>query len=369
MFARIWRFSTALCDYKGILRKISNKSVIDVAFVTNIRDNVDVRRYLEKWHPPKGHFNGPRYWLNGVIGRTRAIDTVTEDLLTSKGRRRAKEQFVSAVQWAQGNGAKIILLAASTKRLFGKDGKKLKEMFPNLIFTIGDNGTMLILQKETLRALREANLKPRRCLIGVIGPYGFLGEIIVKTLKKAGHDIIGVGPNVSALHDISNKYGMEVCRSFAEMGKVDAVIACTHSKKVRLNSESINLIRRHNKKLLVVDVAEPSNLTKEEYEKCKTIVIRQDAGNAYSPHLKYVLGAISYKMFRLSKGVVFGCFAEALSLATALQYGEDIASKNWFLVNEENMKIIEKMFEINGFTVPSPRCFGKPIKSFNLELI
>jgi len=324
LLAVSWRFFVAIFDWRTILRRIKGQPIVDAVFITNMRDKTDRQRYLGLWCPKNGHFNGPRYWINGVAGRTRALDITTEDLTTSEGRKRTKRYFFNATQWAQDNGAKVILLAASTKRLFGENGTEVKKLFPNLIFTIGDNGTFLLLREETLRALRNANLKPGYCRIGILGPYGFLGEMMVQTLIEKGYDTIGAGPNISALERIAGKYGIEACQTFAEMGQVDAIIACTHSDKIRLNAENIELVRRPNKKLLVIDVAEPSNLKYREFQKCKDVVVRQDAGNAYSSNLKYVLGPISYKMFRLTQGVTFGCFAEALSIASEIKQREEV---------------------------------------------
>jgi hypothetical protein len=121
-----------------------------------MRDGMDMKRYLGNRRPASGHFNGPRFSINGIGGRIRVMDCVTEDLLSSRGRKKAKEQFISAADWAEKHGAKVVLLAASTKRLFGEEGKTIKELFPNLIFTIGDSGTMLMLLGETLRAFRKA---------------------------------------------------------------------------------------------------------------------------------------------------------------------------------------------------------------------
>ena len=324
LLAATWRFSVAVTDWRTILRRIKDQPIVDAVFVTNMRDRTDRGRYLGLWRPKDGHFNGPRYWINEVAGRTRALDVTAEDFTTSEGRKKAKKYFINATQWAKDNGAKVILLAASTKRLFGENGTQLKKLFPNLIFTIGDNGTLLLLKEETLRALKKANLKPGYCRIGILGPYGFLGEMMVQTLTEKGYDIIGAGPNISALERIGTKYKIDTCRTFSEMGKVDTVVACTHSEKIRLNAENIELIRKSDRKLLVVDVAEPSNLRYQEYQKCGNVVVRQDAGNAFSPNLKYVLGPISYKMFRLTRGVTFGCFAEALSIASEIKQKEGV---------------------------------------------
>ena len=368
MVSHVWRFFVALTDWRYWLKKLSGKPILDVVFISNMRDTVDRKRFLGKWRPSAGHFNGPRYKLKNVAGLNRALDCIAEDLLTSQGRKKAKEQFISATNWAQDKGACVVLLAASTKRLFGEYGQSLRELFPNMLFTIGDNGTMLLLLEDTLRAFKQAELNPEHCRIAILGPYGFLGELMVRSLKKEGYKVIGAGPNIAGLKKVSDDYGIEICQSFDDMGKVDAVVACTHSEKISLKVDSVDLIRRNNKKLLVIDVAEPSNLRQDEYEKCKDVVIRQDAGNAFSPSLKYVLGALSYRMFRLTRGVTFGCFSESLCLASALKRGEYIGNIDWFTVNDTSMATVKRLFDHEGFTIPSPRCFGKKVKSFNLEL-
>ncbi len=364
-----WRGAVALTDWRTFIRRVRGKSLVDAVFITNMRDPIDRDRYLGKWRPKCGHFNGPRYHLKGVIGRTRALDSVTGDLLTAHGRKQAKEQFVSAVEWAQKRGAQVILLAASTKRLFGDDGGSLKERFPDLVFTIGDNGTMSLLLRETVRAFDGAGLKPGSSQIAVIGPSGFLGSLMTGALLKRGYEVIGVSSNQANAKKAIRNFGIKVFQSFDLLGKVDAVVACTHSSAVRLTHENDNFIRNPNKKLLVIDVAEPANLTKDEYARCESVIVRQDAGNAYAPKLKYVLGAISYRMFRLTRGVTFGCFAEALSLASAIKRGNiQVKEADWFSVSSTNMEFVEKLFEEDGFTIPSPRCFGKSVKSFNLSI-
>jgi hypothetical protein len=349
-------------------RELAGNPIVDAVFISNMRDATDRRRYCGKWHPRDGHFNGPRYWLNGTAGRTRAIDSTTKEFETESRRKRAQEQFISATKWAEDNGAKVVLLAAGAKRLFGEDGTELKERFPDMLFSIGDIGTMLVLKNEILRAAELSHLDPNNSRIGVLGPYGFLWETSVKTLSGLGYKLIGAGPNVSGLKRVADTHIIETCQHFEDMGKVDMVVACTHSEKIRLTPAAVDLIRHKNKKLLVIDVSEPSNLRYREYQNCKNSVIRQDAGNAYAPNLKYVLGPISYKMFRLTDGVTLGCFAEALSLAAVLKRGEAIHEFDWFEVNEKQMDVVANLFKHDGFTLPTPRCFGAPERSFDLNL-
>ncbi|MFH1822729.1 MAG: hypothetical protein ABH830_03435 [Patescibacteria group bacterium] len=368
LLAASWRLAVIVFDWRAwLLRAPWGKPVVDAVYIPNLRDE-DKPRYLGKWEPAEGHAGGLRLWLKGTSAHTRAISTTTSELRTARGREKAKEQFISACSWAQKNGAKVVLLAAGTKHLFG-DGKKLRKLFPKLVFTIGDNGTFLILLAETLSGLRKAGLS-KHARIAILGPHGILGESMVKALLGSGYsNLVGVDDRFRVVEKIKKKYGIEICTSFTELGKVDAVVACTHRDEARLTFEKLNLIKKPSKKIFVTDVAEPSNLSPREYRRCKGIVIRQDAGNAYSPSLRYVLGYVSSSLFGLDKRVTFGCFAESLSIAGALNRGQVIlAELDWFSVNSSNMKVIAELFKRDGFTYPKPKCFGKYVRSFDLNL-
>jgi len=371
MLGLFWRFFATLFDWRTILRKFRRVSPLDVVCVTNMRDDTDRKLFLGRYKPSMGHYNGPRFYFHGVSGRTRAICSISEDISHAHTAIKAKEQCISAIEYAQEKGAKIILLAASTKRLFGLHGEEIKDMFPGLLFTIGDNGTFFLLLSETLRAFNKAGLSPDNSRVCVVGPYGLLGELIIKHLVERKFSIVGLGSSQSRLDKMHEKYGIQTSTTYEDLGKVDAVIACTHSKVVKLTKERVDLIRKPNQKLLVIDVSEPSNLTKAEYKKSKDFVIRQDAGNGYSPNLKYVLGVITYKMFRLTRGVTFGCFMEALVWQLAVRNNPtDIffRSLDLFNINDENMKIISDLFKKYDVRIPYPRNFGKRVNSFNLNL-
>lgn len=315
-----WRFAVAVFDYRTHIRFILGQPLINVAFVTNMRDRTDWMRYLGFWKPRCNHFNGPRYWFGSVSARVRALAITAEEMATSEGRIRAREYFIDAVKWAEKRGVKVILLAAHTKRLFG-NGDSLRRQFPGILFVIGDNGTFSLLENDALRALKESNVLPGSSRIAILGPYGHLGEAMLRTLLRNGYDVIGAGPNGPRLSDIRNRYHIQTCLAFEGIGKVDAVIACANNESICLTAESVDLLRRESRRLLVVDVAEPPNFKLEEWRRCKQFVVRQDAGNAYNPKLHYVLGALSYRMFRQRQGETFGCFSEAIALARAIQEG------------------------------------------------
>jgi len=298
--------------------------------------------------------------MGEVYGRLKIINTDTHELLTTKGRRKAKQQFLSATRWAVDNGAKVVLLAASTKRLFGRDAKELKEKFPNVIFTIGDNGTAHLLMEDTFNAIEKNGISKEGGKIVVLGAYGILGEAMIEALSVRGYKVIAVGDNENRLEKIAQKYNVEIALSLNVLIDVDLVVACTHKKEMQLSAKLVEKIKIKNKKLIVIDVAEPANLAKDEYLKCKESLIRQDAGNAYSSDISYVLGALSYKKLFLSKGVVFGCFAEAMAI-TFMINKDKYVDRNWFEVNSSNIKSVQDMFDELSMVVPTPQCFGEKI--------
>ena len=278
----LWHILVNLADKSQWRRRLQQKEKVDVVFISNFRDDAERQKYLIHSQIGSEFIDGFRINMGEVYSRLKIINTDTHELLTTKGRRKAKQQFLSATQWAVENGAKVVLLAASTKRLFGHDAKELKEKFPNVVFTIGDNGTAHLLLHDTLNAIKVENISKEHGIIAILGAYGILGEAMVEALTFRGYKVIAVGDNVT----------------------------------------------------------------------------RQDAGNAYSKELTYVLGAFSYKKLSLSKGVVFGCFAEAMAIASMIKK-DKYDARNWFGVNTSNIKIVADMFDKVGLNVPTPRSFGE----------
>ncbi|GAB4057565.1 hypothetical protein [Uliginosibacterium sediminicola] len=369
MLSNLWRFLVALCDLRALARLLTGHAAVDVVFITNLRDEAERQRFFQGWVPPAGHAAGPRIYLKGVAARVRGIYVTAEEMMTSAGRRKAREQFIAATEWAEHKGARVILLAASTKRLFGRDARELKARFPKLLFTIGDNGTAQMLVADIFASLHAAGLTHSARLL-VIGPYGILGDCVCRELLRAGFEVLGYGANKPALAETATRHGILVDHELANLGRVDAVIACTHSTAAKLTPAQVEQLRRPGRKLLVVDVAEPANLDIEAYQQCRAQVVRQDAGNAYAPTLHYVLGSLSWRLLMLSRGVVFGCFAEAMSLYHAIyRHGEvDLLEQDWFQVNDSLRARVARTLDNIGFRPPAPRCFGEAVSDFALDL-
>lgn len=366
----LWRALCLLADWRGHLRYLTGRPLIDVAIITNVRDDAERYLFWGAFRPRSGHANGARIYLNGVAGRVRGIDVTAAELMTREGRQRGRALFMEAVRWSHARGARVVLLAASTKRLFGRDGAALKAAFPDVLFTIGDNGTALLLCHDVQRALRQAGLYPGARVL-VVGPYGILGTEVCRFLLGQGYQVAGFGTTRALLDEFGQRFpAVALHHEVRTVGEVDAVVACTHSAGAKLDLPAIAQLRRARRKLLVIDVAEPANLDAEAYAACRAVVVRQDAGNASSPLLHFVLGRLSSDMLKLAERTVFGCFAEALTLHHAIYSEQQYQRLNqdWFDVNDANMSVLSQSFQSVGVAVAMPHCFGLPVTQFNLTL-
>lgn len=363
----LWRWTLAILDWRCHWRVLSGRPAVDVVIITNVRDEQERHLFWGNLRPKHGHSNGARVYLQGVAGRVRGIYVTAEELLTKSGRQLAKQQFIDAVKWADQRGAKVVLLAASTKRLFGRDGAELKTMFPHILFTIGDNGTALLLCQDIASALRKAKLGSNSRIL-VIGPYGILGAEVTKFLLQQDYEVLGFGTNPTLLSEFSSNFPIPLSSDVRDFGKVDAVIACTHSPNAKLTLDAIEHLRYANRKLLVIDVAEPANLDAATFAQCEHVVVRQDAGNAWSPQLRFVMGKVSSGMLNLSPNSVFGCFAESMTLYHAIHCEHQYAllNQNWFQVNRLNIAVLSYNFQQLSVQAAAPHCFGKKVESFSL---
>lgn len=368
MLANLWRALLAICDWRRALRLLTGRPPLDVVFITNIRDEAERQRFFSASADRMQHASGPRMHLGGVAAQVRGINFTAEEMYGREGRKQAKGVFVEAVRWAESQGARVVLLAASTKRLFGRDGAELKALFPQMLFTIGDNGTAQLLCEDVDRAIQQSGLHKLRPRILVIGPYGILGSAVSAHLMAQGHDVVGFGSTPKLLDDFAARTGMPVFHRIEEVGQVDLVVTCTHSAEAKLSLAHVQMLRRAQRRLLVVDVAEPANLDAETYARCRSAVLRQDAGNGYSPLLRYVGGALSWRKLHLARGTVFGCFAEAMALFHAVyrEHSPRALTRDWFVVDDFNTALVREAFASLRIGLPHPHCFGRPLRHFSL---
>lgn len=369
--SRLFHFLIRLFDWRRRVNERQGRAIIDVAFISNFREeNGDVlyagyggkyRKYLpavSQW--TRIYFRNMSTMLF-VVG-----STAKEVLGGAHGKQRARNQFLSAVEESIQDGARVVLFASALKRLWSEQTFR-KEVFPKygdrILFTIGDNLTSIILCKEIERVIRMTGLKRPRVL--VIGPSGFLGGEATTYLLSNGYETLGLAASNERVTATAERFGIRIHTDFREVGMVDLVVAASHFDSVRLTSENIDLIRRPEKKLVVIDPSEPYNLDKETYRVCRKKVIRVDV-NAYSSELRFVLGWIASRNLRLTPGSLWACFCEAIILRAEMESDTDVSETDWMSVNKKAKAILLKYYDKYFGLAPTPLCFGKPISDFNV---
>ena len=340
----LYRLIAALFDWRAHLRAIRGRPTYDVACIANFETPAQMgfmgfgsRRVS----------NGLRFSLHGKLGRYLLIRSSAKDLEKPAGRLVAKLQANDAIERAAGDGARIILFAAGTKRLFSAEELAgICRRFPELVFTIGDHGTAWALMQDVLGSI-ERNRLDRRARIMVIGPNGFLGSIVTDALNQAGYK------NLALISHRADK-------PFEQEKDVELIVACSHHRRVRLTAEILGQVA-HPRGVHVVDVCKPTNLSRRQHRACPETVSRQDAGNTYNPHLKYVFspGArFVLATLKLSLHRLYGCFSEAIAMASSPS--RMLKDYDFVSINEPALAFIRKIFPELGFKA-SPICsFGTP---------
>lgn len=346
---------------------------IRTAQISNYRDETDIRKFgFWSIRSAPRVLSWVRYDWEGIASRLFMIGVTTDQLKKAfetvsdspREMLRIRELFREAVDEAVRSGATNVLLAAATKRLY-RPGE-LEKVYPGVTFTLGDNFTGLLLIERIRITLRSLGRDPKQVRVLIIGPYGFLGGVALHFCHSLGCQIVGLGnpKRPGPLLALEKKFGLRPVFNFQDVGKVDLVIACSEARPVQLTSKIVDMLRKQGRTLFVIDPCEPSNMTPQAVKDCGRAVVRYDAGNGYSPRLKYTLGWLSYRVLRLNRGETWGCFCENFLLAKHPELVGD-----WFSVNPEN---IAKLYQFYGegegkFSLPPPTCHGKPIGEASLE--
>lgn len=341
---------------------------------------------MSQGKPLNNSFYKPQFfeYNETYIGSLLAIYCNPQDCLSKSGIVKARKQFLQALKYAvETLNVKIVLLAASTKRLFGKEielkvdwegkldnsGFTLRELYPEILFTNGDNGTAAILNMEIDSILHKAEIHSGNNTV-IINGLGLLGrdsleylleknlsdeQIIVisnytKDLKETiAETNIKVFPNIMSI-DIDNLH------------KISSIINCTHNPVSLITSESIDYIQ-NGQAIYVVDVAVPYGFPEDEFIKCDN-VHRQDGGNAYIENgLEFWFNP---EICGLTDNVLYGCFAETMCLAAYLKENPDkidyIRSLDLFNVNKTTKEFVKGLFGKYGVGIaPEPLSYMKPI--------
>lgn len=356
--ASLWRAGQVLLDLKRHWRRLRAQPRLDVLIVGAMRDEAQRRRFFAHPENRVQHASGARLSAGGVRAQLRAFNVTAAELHSRAGRKLARDLFIDCVRWGQARGAKVVLLADATRRLFGADGAELKALFPDLLFTTGDNGAALLLFKDVERALSRSfphdPLRPLdRPRVAVLGADTRLGQALVAQLRAHDHEPLRCDAHGTGL---------------AGLGRVDALVICSADPEARLDLERVQQLRRRHRRLLVIDGMDPPSLDADALAACGEWVLHQSASQASLPRLSWgwghgALGA-SGRGRRLP-----GRYAEALALHRAVFIDPDdpALSRDWFATSPFHLHRLDQAFGEMGMGLDLARSVGKRLKQFDLR--
>jgi len=367
-FTKLKSLLSATADYRRGLRLLTGQPKLDVVLVGHLRDEAERACYFSSAAAASCQVNTTRLHLKGVAGQLRLINFTAAELALPATRELAKQAVIAALDWAQQQGAKVVLLAAAMQALFGRDGRALKQRFPLLLLTLGQNGRSQLLCAEIDRALRRSCFVAQPPRILLLAPETLLGQTVCAHLRAKGRQVVALSPSLRTVASLQQQSGIPVYPQVSAVGAVDMVVACGDS--LPLTADAIAALRRSNRKLLVIDQSIAAALDQPLSQQCQSLLVRFEGGNGFASGLNMVLGRLSYRQLRLSRGSMFGDVAEAMALFHAVyrDHNHLVLNRDWFEVNPYNQALLAEAFYSLRIGLPNPHSFGAPVGDFGLEL-
>lgn len=328
---------------------------VDVGLIANpTSDANELELMAEMGKPENDFFLKPLpFSYKNIKGEVVPLKIKYNEILGIEGMRKAKTAMLTALKYLIQEGADVISFTASTKRLAGKCGEKVKSLYPNTIFTIGDNGTIISFFKLIKYSLSFVDAK--NDIIVCMGA-GLLGEQVIKYLLNVG----GTRIFVISQQKLGSFYQkITAVKSLEELpANVKLFINCTHKYDI----EPMVFKKIIAEKGIILDVAVPP-INKEVFAVLPDNVLRFDAGNFFLKEIKYNFPP---QLLRFpTKEIFYGCFAEGLMLVLALNDGADLKNYNFFQINRKNQNLIEGYLKAEEALIPLVNFFDEEkIKGF-----
>lgn len=312
----------------------------------------------ELGEPDQGFFKPLKFSFKDFQGEIIALDIQPNEVLDKTGMVKAKHFMFNALAYLVARGVKTVCFTASTKRLPGKFGQDVKKLYPNIIFSIGDNATMISYLTTIDYFAKDFN--PEIDQVACLGA-GFLGTISVKHLTDhhgfknvnlvTEQKLNGLAENVKtfyALEDLPEKNVL--------------FLSCSHKYDVN----PVILQKKLAPGAIILDVAVPPGVKFEVFKRLNSGTKRFDAGDFFLEEIKY---DFSPKILNFpAVGFWFGCFTEAVLLGLAIESGEDFSTTNFFEVNEKNLALMSGLLAKEKLSIPLINFYEpRDLKFFNFS--
>ncbi len=321
------------------MRKTKKPIIGIIANSTSPSNRLDL--IAELGEPNQGFFNPLKFSFRGFQGEIIALDIQPNEVLEKKGMIKAKHFMFNALEYLVARGVKIVCFTASTKRLPGKFGQDVKKLYPDMIFSIGDNATT-ISYLTTIDHFAK-NFCPEIDQVACLGA-GFLGLISVKYLADRGFENINLvtEQKLSGLLE-----GIKIFSSLEDLPEKNVLfLSCSHKYDI----DPAVLQKKLAPNAVILDVAVPPGVKLEVFNRLNSDTKRFDAGDFFLEEIKYDFPS---KILNFpAVGFWFGCFTEAVLLGLAIESGEDFRERNFFEVTEDNLSLLRSLLAKEELSIP-----------------
>ena len=313
------------------MRPLTNRPLIGIIANPTSKENRE-QLIAELGEPKNGFLNPLKFTFQDFEGEVVPLDIQPNDILEKSGFEKGKKAMFNAVKYLVDHGAKVICFTASTKRLPGKFGRDIKKIYPDIIFTIGDNTTMISFISIMNHFLNK--LDKKNDLVVCLGA-GFLGEQSVNIFLEQGFKkiVLLTEQKVDFLAD-----EVRVIRSLEELpNNIKFLAGCSH--KYQINPETFKHL--FTKEATILDVCVPPVVNFDVYQALPTGVTRYNTGDFYLEDVNYQFNP---KLLEFpGPHFWYGCFTEAVMLNLAYFAGENLREYKLFEINQRNKTFLEKL--------------------------
>lgn len=277
---------------------------------------------------------------------------LTAEQMKKLPKKLVQKRIIDAILFAQNKlGVNRIGLGAYTTPLTNGGSLLTEDKRIKCAITHGGSLTSISVIPAIKKAVIIKNKKIQNSTIAVIGAYGVVGRaisILISALNPK--KIILTGPKkyklIESKNEINKKYNFNkilISTDNNAIKEADIIVACTTAK------DSIITAGVLKKNSIVIDVAQPNNMSKKVSEKRKD-VLRIDGGYILIPDidLHFNIGT--------PKEVAFACFVETLILTLI-----DDKKNHIGCVDIEFIKYISEKAKKLGFKLAPLTNFSIPI--------
>jgi hypothetical protein len=309
----------------------------------------------ELGEPNNGFFGPLKFSFKEFLGEIIPLDIQPHDIFTKSGMVKGKNAMLGAVKYLADKGAKVICFTAATKRLPGKFGQEVKSLYPEIIFSIGDNLTSVsyLLLIDRVLSLSD-KINPERDQFAVLGA-GFLGLKTIETLLTRNCQKITL---VSEQKIVGLDERVQVIASPDKLPpQIKMLMSCTHKYRDTIDPEK--LWECLHPEAIILDVAVPPGISPKVHKLLPAASFLLHAGDFFLDDVKYSFppSILSFPLV----GFWFGCFTEAIILTIAHDAGEDLQKFNFFEINPVAQEMLLGFLEHERVSLPLVN-FYKPEK-------